>query len=364
MQDAAWLHTLDPFVFRFTPNFGVRWYGLAYLAGFLIGWWLLRIMAKRRWILLTPDQVADSILALVLGVFVGGRVGYALFYQPSLFITFTAAPPWWGMLAINHGGMSSHGGMAGVILACLWVARRAGVPALHVMDIVALVAPVGLFFGRVANFINGELLGAVVAGPGKPGPWWSVRFPQELLMQHRPALTPDQQQRLMTLMDRVSPGWDKPGGAGAVDAIERLINAVQHGSAGVARELAPLLSARHPSQLYQALAEGPVLMLILWLLWRKPRRPGVVGAWFLIVYGALRILTEVWRLPDDQLVVQRVLGLSRGQWLSVVMIVAGAVAITLITTRGRSERLGGWMKTRGRTDDANADPTRPESPGS
>ena len=355
MHDAAWLHTLDPFAIRFTHSFGVRWYGLAYLAGFLVGWWLLRVMARKRWILLTPEQVGDTILALVLGVFLGGRIGYALFYQPSLFVTFSRDPPWWGMLAINQGGMASHGGMIGVILACLWSARRAGVGTLHLLDAVSLVAPIGLLFGRVANFINGELLGRVVAAPGEPGPWWSVRFPQELLTGHRPRLTPDQQAQLLALLDRTSPGWDQPAGVGVRGALERLIDAVQHGTPGLAEQLAPLLAARHPSQLYQALAEGPVLLAALWLIWRRPRRPGVIGAWFLMIYGVLRIGTEYWRLPDDGLAVQRVLGLSRGQWLSAVMIVAGGTVLSVIHGRTIGAPVGGWGPRRSRD--------RPAQPG-
>ncbi|RMH28464.1 MAG: prolipoprotein diacylglyceryl transferase [Planctomycetota bacterium] len=356
MADAAWLHTLDPFAIRFTHTFGVRWYGLAYLAGFLCGWWLLRAMARRRWILLTPEQVGDAILALVLGVFLGGRIGYAVFYQPSLFVTFTSSPPWWGMLAINQGGMASHGGMIGVILACVWSARRSGVPTLHLLDAVSLAAPIGLFFGRLANFVNGELLGRIVAMPGEPAPWWAVRFPQELLTGHRPALTDDQQARLLALLDQVAPGWDQPGGAGATAALERLIEAVQRGTPGLTERLAPLLAARHPSQLYQALAEGPVLLAALWLIWRRPRRPGVVGAWFLMIYGALRIVTELWRLPDDTLAVPRVMGLSRGQWLSAAMILSGAVALWVVTRRRGAAPLGGWGKATDRAAGVSSEP--------
>ena len=128
MHDAAFLHTIDPFLFQFAPGVGVRWYGVAYLAGFVIGWWILHTLAKRRTILLTTDQIADAMLALIIGVFVGGRLGYVIFYQPSLLITFSSSPPWWGLLAINHGGMASHGGMIGVVLASLWIARRQKVP--------------------------------------------------------------------------------------------------------------------------------------------------------------------------------------------------------------------------------------------
>src|SRR5690606_19904576 len=120
----------------------------------------------------------------------------------------------------------------------------------------AFAAPLGLFFGRLANFVNGELLGRIVAMPGEPGPWWSVRYPQELQTNHAPQLTADQQIQLYRLLDQVAPGWDEASGVGYESAIDRLIAVVQQGASGVARDLAPLLSARHPSQLYQAVAEG------------------------------------------------------------------------------------------------------------
>jgi len=346
MIDAAWLHTIDPFVFRITPTFGVRWYGVAYLAGFLCGWLLLRALAKRRITLLTPEQVGDAMLSLVLGVFIGGRVGYMLFYQPALLITFTTDPPFWGAIAINHGGMSSHGGLIGVIIACLWIARHTKVPALHIMDLVSLVAPIGLFFGRLANFINGELLGKIVARPGQPGPWWSVRFPQELLTGHAPALSDLQRTQLFSLLDRVSPEWWTKPGVKEEDVIHLLIQRVQQGSTELAQALTPLLAARHPSQLYQAFAEGPILMATLWFVWARPRKPGVVGAWFLMVYGVLRIITELWRLPDDDIVAPHILGLSRGQWLSAVMVAAGAIALAIITRRKDTAAIGGWRRRR------------------
>ena len=342
MTDASWLHTIDPFVFQFGPGVGVRWYGVAYLAGFAFAWWLLRALARRRLILLTPEQAGDAMLALVVGVFVGGRVGYVLFYQPSLLFEFTSTLPWWSLLAINKGGMSSHGGMIGVVLASLWIARRTKTPPLHVMDLVVFSAPAGLFFGRLANFVNGELLGRIVALPGEAGPWWSVRFPQELLSAHAPDVTAEQQRELLSLLDVVAPGWTADNGVGYVGAVDQLITAVQRGSGDIQAQLAPLLAARHPSQLYQAVAEGPVIFVILALIWRLPRRPGVIGSWFLIIYGALRFITEHWRLPDDHLTVQTILGLTRGQWFSVIMIVIGVVMLTLVIPKRNDSPIGGW----------------------
>ncbi len=171
---AAWLHDLDPFLWRITGAFGLRWYGLAYVAGFIAAWLILSRLARRRGLPIRPEAIPDLIMAVVLGVLLGGRLGYALFYKPHLFTLWLDYAPWWGLLAINEGGMASHGGMIGVILACLWFARREHLPFLLVTDALALVTPIGLFFGRIANFINGELLGSIVAEPGKPAPWWAA----------------------------------------------------------------------------------------------------------------------------------------------------------------------------------------------
>lgn len=339
IETLAWVHDLDPFALRITPGFGVRWYGLAYICGFLVAWLLLQWLARRRLILLTREQATDAMFALILGVLVGGRLGYILVYDRALLTAFSSGPPWWGALAINKGGMASHGGIVGAILACWWVARRAGVPTLHVMDMFALATPPGLFFGRLANFINGELLGRIVAQPDEPAPWWAVKFPTELVDGHRPALTAEQSARLAGLLERVAPGEKYAAAA------HTLITDIQRGAGAYAKELEPLLSARHPSQLYQAFMEGIVLWAALWIVWRRPRRPGVIAGTFLIVYGVGRVCTEFWRLPDAHLKVQRPGGLSYGQWLSIGLIAGGACMLAIVARRG-AQRLGGWAGAR------------------
>ncbi len=341
---AAWLHDLDPFAVRIAGDFGVRWYGLAYIAGFVAAWFIWRALARRGACLLKPERVSDAMVGVVLGVLIGGRLGYVLFYQPSLLVDFSSSFPFWGLLAINQGGMASHGGMLGLIAASLWIARVEKVPAPHVLDLLCLVAPIGLFLGRVANFVNGELLGRVVAPPGESGPWWSVRFPQELLTDHAPKLTLEQQSRLLDLLQRVAPSETEAGlepDGSLAPAIKRLIAAVQNNVPGIPEDLAPLLASRHPSQLYQALAEGPVLGAALWLVWMRPRKAGVISAVFLIVYGALRVVTEIPRLPDDYLANPHILGLSRGQLLSILMILAGAILLPILMKRA-APRIGGW----------------------
>lgn len=340
----GWFHNLSPYVLRISEGFGVRWYGLSYIAGFAIAYILLRWLARRGFTPIPRERVFDAIVVLVIGTVVGGRLGYILVYQPSLLWAFSADPPWWGLLAINQGGMASHGAFVGLILGAWWVSRgfrdergkRFGAsPALHVMDLLPMLAMPGYAIGRVANFVNGELLGKIVSPPGEPAPWWSVRFPQELLTSHRPVLSARQELQLDTLAAEFAREGDTP-----IRAYERVIEAIWRGAPDVQARLEPLISARHPSQLYQAL-EGVLVGVLVWCIARRPRLPGVVGCWFLMSYGAARITTELWRLPDDHLAVQRPLGLSRGQWLSAAMIVAGAVILALILRRGGT-RMGGW----------------------
>ncbi len=348
---AAWLHTLSPFLVRFSDSLGLRWYGMAYLAGFLVGFLLLRALSRRGLTPIPLDRVDHAIMWLIGGVLVGGRLGYVLIYDRALLWTMTDSFPWWNLLAINKGGMASHGGMIGAAVAAWRISRgwtepdgaRVGAcPPLHVMDLTCMLAPCGLFFGRIANFVNGELLGKVVSPPGTEGPWWSVQFPQELrgwdspgvrdVHSHAPDLSAQQQSQLSELVHSVA----LPGDSFA-DALERII---QH-AARYAGQLKPLLSSRHPSQIYQAVAEGLVVGAIVWAAAARPRKPGVVGAVFLISYGALRIVTEFVRLPDAQFDVGRPLGLSRGQWLSAAMVAAGACVLAWASRRN-VPRLGGW----------------------
>lgn len=338
----AYLHDLDPVVLPLYNDIAVRWYGLAYLAGFAIAWGILHVLAKRGRILLTPEQVGDAMLAIVIGVMVGGRVGYALFYSPKLFVDFSAAFPFWGLLDTTQGGMASHGGIIGVIVAGWWIARRAKVPTLHVLDLLALVTPFGLLLGRIANFVNAELLGRIIAGPREPAPWWGVRYPTELkerLPEVQRLWGAEQFDAWGVLLARYSAPTDEPDSWAPVD---RAIAALHDGSAEARSLFEVLLTARHPSQLYQAIAEGLALAAVLWWYARKPRKPGAIGAWFLIVYGVGRIATEFVRLPDAHLVTGRILGLSRGQWMSAAMVLAGCVLLLWVQRCSKSSPIFGW----------------------
>jgi phosphatidylglycerol:prolipoprotein diacylglycerol transferase len=243
--------------------------------------------------------------------------------------------------------------MIGVVVACWFVSRgvkdesgvrRERVPFLHLVDLMVLTAPVGIFFGRIANFINGELLGKIVAMPGQPAPWWAVKFPQELLSGHDPGnpklnlMTPEAARARDEALGNVLAQVRLPSD-GHEQAVHRLIEKIQHGSHELGSQLEPLISARAPSQLLQAAAEGILIGTIVWLIWRRPRTPGVITAWGLILYGVLRICTEFVRLPDAGL--EPVLGLSRGQWLSVPMVVGGAILLAFVVKRN-GQKLGGW----------------------
>ncbi|MAO21117.1 MAG: hypothetical protein CMJ25_10240, partial [Phycisphaerae bacterium] len=181
----GWFHDLSPFAFRISGGFGIRWYGLSYAMGFLAGFLLLRMLAKRGATEIPLSRAADVIMYFILGVLIGGRLFYVIGYEPKLLGLIDGAP-WWGVLAINRGGMASHGGIVGVALACWRVSRGfkeetgriiGRTSPLCVLDTAAMITPLGLLFGRLANFVNAELLGAVVAKPGEHAPWWAVRYP-------------------------------------------------------------------------------------------------------------------------------------------------------------------------------------------
>lgn len=284
-----WAHDLDPDLVRIPfPKIGaiqhgipIRFYSLAYLLGLLFGWWFLRRLARRREIALDENGVADLIIPYaLLGVMLGGRFGYVLFYDVD---PATGRYAWldapWKIFQIWEGGMASHGGILGVLVAMAWFARRRRVKLAHLLDLCCLTAPVGLFLGRIANFINGELWGRATTVP------WAVLF-----RDATPAPIEFQQ------------------------AHPELISLFQRG-----------LVPRHPSQLYEALGEGLLLFLLLFALHRRLlRRPGALSGLFLLVYGMARIVCEQFREPDRQIGYQW-LGMTRGQLLSIGMVVAGAV---------------------------------------
>lgn len=330
----SYLHDLDPFAIRLTESFGLRWYGLAYAVGFLIAWLFIRWMAKSGRSPLTKSDAADLMFYAIVGVLLGGRIGYAAFYDPHLFIGFSSTLPYWDLLAINKGGMASHGGMIGVALACFVFARRRRAPVLHLFDLAGIGCTAGFFFGRLANFVNGELKGrplpdAMQADP----PWWSIKYPDDIYTWD-PQI-PAEAEKLAQL----EPLYRTLGGEATF--LQNIVEAARRGNEQVVHILRPLLTAYYPSQILQSLTDGLLVAVLLALIWLRPRKPGVLGSWYLIIYGVLRIATEFLRQPDPG--VPMLGGLSRGQVLSVLMVVLGAVLLW-ICARRRVEPLPGLGK--------------------
>jgi len=281
-----------------TFRFALRWYALAYIAGLLAGWWLIVQAVKRPALWpgdtppMQPAQVEGLLTAVVLGVILGGRLGFVLFYQPGYYLQNPAE-----ILQIWQGGMSFHGGLIGVAVAAFIFCRMNKAPPLQVADAMSMVVAIGLGLGRLSNFINAELWGRPSDLP------WAVIFPG-------PA------------------AQDCPGPVGIV-----------------ATELGQMC-ARHPSQLYQVALEGILMgVILLWLAWRRGwlKTPGALTGMFFTIYGLARFVVEFVRQPDAQFVgpdnpigfaiaLSPSVGLTMGQILSLPMI---ALGLWLVATRRR-----------------------------
>jgi len=335
---AVYLHQLDPFAIGpfGDSGFGIRWYGLSYIAGFAVAWAIIKWMARRQLSPIDPRRVGDFVVSVAIGTVVGGRLGYCIFYRPDLLIDFSGQMPFWGVLAINDGGMASHGGILGIVGGCLYFAWRDKLSRLHLLDLCALASTIGIFFGRIANFINGELFGR----PCDPSLPWAVKFPQEIMLWTHPSHD-KHETWLSPTMDTIrnTVGSDNPGA---------IITAVRN-NPQVAEQIAPLLTARHPSQLYEALLEGALLFTVLMIVWARPRKPGVIGGWWMLVYSVVRIIGEQFRMPDAHIGFEA-LGMTRGQWLSLVMFIAGVICMT-IWARRDVDKIGGWATLKNQTTD-------------
>ncbi len=245
----------DPVLLHLGP-LSIRWYALAYIVSLVLGWRVMRRLAQWAPVAATPVEVDDFLSWATLGVVLGGRLGYVLFYQPGLYFSHPAS-----ILEVWHGGMSFHGGALGVILALVAFTLKRRLPMLLFADRLCTVVPIGLGFGRIANFINGELW-------GRPAPaWlpWAMIYPR-------------------------------------VDQVPR-----------------------HPSEIYQALGEGLLLFVVMMLAARRPGlrgRPGFLSGLFLAGYAVARIIGELFRQPDA-FIGFLAFGLTMGQLLCLPMLVAG-----------------------------------------
>ncbi|MGC8203776.1 prolipoprotein diacylglyceryl transferase [Aliiroseovarius sp. PTFE2010] len=269
-------------------SFALRWYALAYIVGILLGWQLAKMALRRDRLWknrppMTGEQLSDLMTWIILGIIIGGRLGFVLFYQPAYYLSNPGE-----IIAIWRGGMSFHGGFLGVGVAGLVFAWRHGLNAASLGDLLALGAPAGLLLGRLANFINAELWGRPSTVP------WAVVFPG--------------------------------------DAALACSNTAQG------------LCARHPSQLYEAALEGLALgAVLIWLAFRGGalKRPGTLIGVFLLGYGLARFTVEFFRLADAQYITAQnphghvFAGLTMGQVLSLPMVAAGMVILGLALAMGR-----------------------------
>jgi phosphatidylglycerol:prolipoprotein diacylglycerol transferase len=316
---ATYVHDLNPVLLRITDAIQLRWYGLAYLAGFIGGFFLLRNLARRGLWVLKPEQTGDFIAAAALfGVFLGGRLGYILFYQiPKAGWEELANDPLM-VLRVWEGGMASHGGILGLVIFTWFYARKHQVTWTGLGDGLCVVAPVGLFCGRMANFINGELYGRVADGVA-----WAVKFPLSLI--HEPS---EVQSAAWQEATRVEPRLAD------TESLDVLI-ATARENPEVASALGNFLPARHPSQIYEALLEGALLFGILWWVrTRFPKAPdGLLTGLFFGFYALFRIAGEQFREPDAEMVGF----LTRGQFLSLFMF-AFAAAFLIHAWRGWRKR--------------------------
>jgi len=264
----------DPVALQLGP-LAIRWYGLMYLLGFAAAWWLGRLRAGQAHAVIRPQEMDDLLFYAALGVILGGRIGYILFYDFNAWVRDPLQ-----IFRVWEGGMSFHGGFLGVLLGMWWYGKRSGKRFFELTDFVAPLVPLGLLAGRLGNFINGELWGA----PGQVP--WAMRVP----CATHPGLC-----------------WDK-----------LLLPPTT--------SLSPPL---HPTQLYEAALEGVALFGILWLFSARPRPVMAVSGLFLLGYGAFRFMVEFLRLPDAHLGYLAFGWVTMGQLLSAPMAIVGAAMLVL-----------------------------------
>ena len=265
-NSAYWIHDLSPFLWRFPGELanwgpgGIRWYGISYLLGFISAYFLLKLYFKHNRSPYDQEQIMNLITFQIIGVLIGGRIGYLLLYQGEKFLSDPLT-----IFRVWEGGMASHGGFVGVFVATLWYAKKSSQSIKPIGDLIVSIVPPGLFFGRIANFINGELWGKVTQVE------WGIIFPK----------APD----------------------------------------------FALGMARHPSQIYAAISEGLIpFIYIQWRFWRSSitnKYPGQLAGEFLILYSIARIFNELFREPDATLL----FGISRGQFYSIFLLIGGVFIV-------------------------------------
>ncbi len=247
---------INPIALKVGP-IAIHWYGIMYLIGFVVAWLLGTSRCRQSCGIWKSEQISDLIFYCAIGVILGGRIGYILFYNLEYYLNNPNM-----MFAVWDGGMSFHGGFIGVIIVLFLYGKKLGKSLFEMTDFVAPLVPLGIAAGRIGNFINGELWGRVSHVP------WAMVFPKD-----------------------------------------------------------PLHLPRHPSQLYEFLLEGITLFLVIWFYSRKTKPKGAVSALFLIGYGLARFFVEFFREPDPQLGYIAFGWMTRGQELSIPMVIIGIFII-------------------------------------
>lgn len=315
---ANYIHDLSPTIIEFSEKIKLRWYGLAYVAGFLIAYLILMRLAKKKLFVVNPEKVADLVtFTAIFGVFLGGRIGYVLFYMvPEKGWDHLVDNPL-SIIAVWEGGMASHGGILGMMIFTLFYAWKQKVSWAGIGDGMTIVAPLGVFFGRVANFINGELYGTKTA----ENAWYGMKFPA--------ALVEDRDQLGYALTEASFVNTD-------VEALMMTIDREHEGSMNyalnqvieISREDPAVLEAlgnhiplRHASQLYEGFLEGFLIFAVLYLIRVKfPKLAnGIITGTFFILYAVFRILVENVRQPDAE----EMFEMTKGQFYSTFMIAIG-----------------------------------------
>lgn len=337
---ATYVHDLNPVIFEITDSIKLRWYGFAYLLAFVVGYLLLRWMGnKKLWVL--PGNVAGDFIAYAafFGVFLGGRIGNVLIYQHDAFFEDPLM-----LFRVWEGGMASHGGILGLMIFTFFYARKKKVSWTGLGDCLCVVAPLGIMFGRLANFINGELYGRADAAFA-----WAMKFPNALWDPQ--VVEYENQYPAMAAAARADKGgaytqywenWEQSrrayqsgqfseGSAEFAQFIElnkarsEMLNEAVRENPDVKATVAEFLEPRYPSQLFQAALEGFALFLILFIVRLKfPKLAyGVLTGLFFIFYAIFRISMENFREPEtDNLTIAGV-EMTMGQFLSTFMIVIG-----------------------------------------
>ncbi len=316
---ATYIHDLNPILLQLGETIAIRWYGIAYLIGFVAGYFLLKYLSGKNLYPIAQERLSDFITwTAVFGVLLGGRLGYVIFYWiPNRGLDAFLADP---LTAVRvwEGGMASHGGIIGVTLFTLYYARKHGINWVAITDGLAIVAPVGLFFGRMANFINGELYGRIIHSHS----WVGMKFPAELhenMQLRHQALQKIYDECPDSILQNLAAASPLPDRADAYSA-QWMIERVRDTPA-IKDIVGSVLPERYPSQLYEGLAEGIILFTVLWgirILYPKAYN-GIFSGIFCFLYAIGRIIVENYREPDSPVW----FNLTRGQFLSLFLFLIG-----------------------------------------